>query len=93
MSNYYYAPQQTLTKQSSQIITPMMVQQSTNHTVMRGSLTDRTQQDLKNSYIFAPPVHIMQPHIIREGSIKHLHESHHNKIDQYSVPQTKSNAI
>ena len=73
MNNYYYAPQQILTKQSSQILTPIMVQQSVNQTVTRGSLTDRTQQDLKNSYIFAPSVHIMQPHIVREGSIKHLH--------------------
>ncbi len=73
MNNYYYAPQQTLMKQSSQILTPIMVQQTTNHTVMRGSLTDRASQDLKNSYIFTPQVHLMQPHIVREGSIKHLH--------------------
>jgi hypothetical protein len=73
MNNPYYSPQQTLSKQSSQIITPLPAQQANNHnTVIRTTLTDRSQQDLRNSYILAP-AQMVQSHIIRESSVQHLH--------------------
>jgi hypothetical protein len=91
MSNYYYSPQQTLMKQSSQILAPAPLQAHLPNG--RGSLTDRPQQDLKNSYILAPNVYVMQTHLVREGSIKHLHDPQPSKFEQPSLLQSRSGAI
>lgn len=93
MSNYYYHPQQTLIKQNSQLLSPVPIQQSPNITLVRGSLTDRSPQDFKNSYTLSSSMYVMQPQIVREVSVKHFHDGHVAKIEQSSVPQTKTGTI
>lgn len=86
MSNYYFSPQPALVKQSSQILTPLTLQQ-TNYTIIRNSMTDRTQQDLKNAYPLPSSAHIHQP-LPREGSFKHLLDT--GRQGQPAIIQSKS---
>jgi hypothetical protein len=87
MSNYYFAPQTTIIKQSSQILTPLPLQQS-NYTIVRSNLSDRAHQDLKTGVPIAPPPITNPPHLSREGSFKHLHEN--GRPGQPTVIQTRS---
>lgn len=93
MSNYYYHPQPTLVKQNSQLLSPVPIQQSPNITLVRGSLTDRSPQEFKNSYTLSSSMHVMQPQIVREVSVKHFHEGFLVKPDQSSIPQPKATNI
>lgn len=93
MSNYYYHPQQTLVKQNSQLLSPVPIQQSPNITLVRGSLTDRSPQDFKNSYTLSSSMHVMQPQIVREVSVKHFHDGYVTKVEQGSIPQAKATNI
>jgi|688.fasta_scaffold557167_1 hypothetical protein len=72
MSNFYYLQQPTILKQSSQIITPLTLQQS-NYTIVRGNLTDRAHQDLKTGLPITPPTLNNQSQLSREGSFQNLH--------------------
>lgn len=87
MNNYYFAPQATIIKQSSQILTPLPLQQS-NYTIVRGNLTDRAHQDLKTSLPIASPPSNNPPQLSREGSFKQLHEN--GRPGQAAIIQTRS---
>lgn len=88
MSNYYYSPQQTLLKQSSQILTPIPVQQVT-HTILRSSLTDRSLYDSKGPYL-GPNPHVQS--ISRDGSARQLHEVYAGKVEAVGIQQ-KNNPL
>jgi hypothetical protein len=88
MSNYYYSPQQTLLKQSSQILSPIPGQQLT-HTILRSSLTDRSHYDSKTPHL-SPSPHIQS--ISRDGSTRQLHEIYAGKVELTAIPQ-KNNPL
>ena len=74
MNSYHYTPQQQpLLKQSSQILTPLTLQQQPYH--MRSTLTERSQQEPKSVYLHQS-IQVLQNHITREPSSTHLHEPH-----------------
>lgn len=87
MSNYHFSQQSNNFKQASQILTPLPLQQS-NYTIVRSSLTDRSQHDPKTHHALLSPVPINMPILSREGSYKHLHEN--NRPMPPTVIQSRS---
>jgi hypothetical protein len=75
MNGYHYSlQQQPLLKQSSQILTPLTLQQQQPYH-MRSTLTERSQQEPKSVYLHQS-IQVLQNHITREPSSTHLLEPH-----------------